>query len=107
MSFGVEPVDQEKRVSEKLWFPGHAIGAKRAGKIVDHALWWFVPSSDQGGKHVIAAFTVRDAVETVAHAVCAPGTHDATCQTFFSVFREELGAPATMFATCIPFLIMG
>jgi len=107
MSFCVKPVNQEKCVGEKLRFPCHAIGAKCAGKVVDHALRWFFPSSDQGRKHVVAAFTMRDAVETITHAVCAPDTHDATCQSFFSVFREELGAPATAFATCIPFLVIG
>lgn len=87
MAFGVEVVNHELGVCEEICLADQAIWTQRAGEIIDDALRSARPTGVNGGEDVVSTLTARNAVEPVANAVRAPGSHYPTCESLFSVLR--------------------
>jgi hypothetical protein len=86
MALRVECINSEKRVSEVIGFPGHAVQAERACKVIDDSAGGLLPSGDDCRKDVVVAFTLGNAVKPVADRVLAPYAHDPPSELLFSIF---------------------
>jgi hypothetical protein len=88
----VKIINEELCVTEKGWFPSHAIRPQGARKVINYVFWRLFPSSDESREDVVLSFASRNAVEPIANAMGAPYAHDTSCQALFPILQVKLGA---------------
>jgi len=55
--------------------------------VIDNSPGCLWPSSENCGENIIVAFSLWDAVEAIAYAMCTPYAHNASCETLFTIGR--------------------
>ena len=62
MIHGMKIINQKLCVSKEFGFAEHAVGAERACEVIYDDFRWSLPPGEEGQKHIVAAFALRDAV---------------------------------------------
>ena len=95
MPLCMEIIYNKKSISKEFWLPRQTVWPESTCKIINNSFWWSRPSRYHSRENIIAAFTTRNAVKTVANTMRASSTHNASGQPPLAVLRIVFRALST------------